>query len=37
MLRTDLQLAEVAITERKQMLNALHDASGVITLTKTEF
>ncbi len=37
MLRTDLQLAEVAITERKQMLNALHDASGVITLTKQNF
>lgn len=36
-LHTDLQLAEVQITERKLMLNAQHDAAGLITLNRQNF
>ncbi len=36
-LKTNLQLGEVTIVDRKQMLNALHEANGTITLTRQNF
>lgn len=36
-LKTNLQLGDINVIDRKQMLNALHEANGTITLTKENF
>ncbi|HLP21671.1 MAG TPA: carboxypeptidase-like regulatory domain-containing protein, partial [Chitinophagales bacterium] len=36
-LKTNLELGEVSVIDRKQVLQALHDASGVITLRRENF
>ncbi|MES2622041.1 MAG: carboxypeptidase-like regulatory domain-containing protein [Bacteroidota bacterium] len=36
-LKTNLQLNEVTIIDRKQIINALHEANGTITLRKENF
>jgi hypothetical protein len=37
LLHTDLTLGEVAIIDRKQLLQAMHDATGTITLSRQNF
>ncbi len=36
-MKTNLQLGEVTIIDRKQIISALHDASGVVTLKQQNF
>ena len=36
-LRTNLELHEVTIVDQKQLLNALHEANGTVTLRKENF